>query len=683
MNMRPKHVPHVHVHSIERVLKSPLLFAFLTLILSALYRWPRRWVLSGAPVLQFFVLLGDSSGYRILPSIALWPVFATLNLGYSVCSTSWLLYGLFAALCYPAVCLVCLFQFEAVGHVARSGLRNLLKQLHFIDDKIAFFNLPALEIDTDVDGLMVLRGVTFSLSNLSFVVHGVEVGIKLSDDMELAIQTEEVTVRLFRGIDIGDCYANLKGGEYEMTFGSLEGKKTDSDGNHVFLEGTPLLNAASRDGDRRSIDMPVVPAVKEVKMTESMTDGEAPDDVSPKAGFQSVKKISPDSEEASGRYRRTLKFIKETNAIHEAKAHIRRLTNQTIDVERTIDLKDDNAMRAAVCSQVHSKPSVPHPPQKSIRVTTLQNSSPEYVKRFLHRLPMLLRLLLNPLSYFHPVSISSITATASGRWIDSILVQKIFKDYAASSSEVLYLQRSVSAWLSDANFALELGSITGIAHVPVIPTYDIVCHLSFDDVMAYRALPADVTLKQVVRLGGADARFIVPSFLLPHHEHLLPPPPSQEKRKELAKSVESADGKPQEVNAQHTLSQALSDETNVSISVHARLPACFDQELLDFIAALVKATKVVEMEKESSVMDEEVNGVREFGKALKGGLKEGVKKVVVDGVVNERWVAKLVGKITKKLEVARGEAGYSGDIPVKLEKYRTGLMEREGEKLLP
>ncbi|PBP23530.1 hypothetical protein BUE80_DR005493 [Diplocarpon rosae] len=670
-------------HSVERLLKSPLVFSILMLVLPTLYPWARRWMLSGAPLVQYCVLLGELWGYRVLPSIALWPAFATFNLAYSVCSTSWLLYGLFAALCYPAIVLVCLCQFDAVGDVARRGLRGLLKQLHFIDDKIAFFNLPALEIDTDVEGLMVLRGVTFSLSNLSFVVHGVEVGIKLSDDMELAIQTEEVTVRLFRGIEVGDCYANLKGGEYEMTFGSLEGKRKDSDGDPVFLEGTPLLNAASREGNRRSIDMPEAPAVKEVKMTEAMTNGKTPDDVSAKAGLQSVKKISPGNEEACGRYRRTLKFIMETNAIHQAKEYVRRLANQTIDVERTFEIEDDNAIRAAVCSQVHSKPSVPHPPQKSIRVTTLQNSSPEYVKRFLHRLPMLLRLLLNPLSYFHPVCISSITATASGRWIDSMLVQKVFQDYAASSSEVLHLQKSISAWLSGANFVLELGCITGIAHVPVIPTYDIVCHLSFDDVMAYRALPAEVDLKQVVRLGGADARFIVPSFLLPHHEHLLPPPPSQEKKKELEESVESADGKPQEINAQHTLSQALSDEANVSISVHARLPACFDQELLDFIAALVKATKVVEMEKESSAMDEEVNGVREFGKALRGGFKEGVKKVVVDGVVNERWVAKMVGKITKKLEVARGEAGYSGDIPVRLEKYRTGWLESEGEKLLP
>jgi hypothetical protein len=84
------------------------------------------------------------------------------------------------------------------------------------------------------------------------VVHGVEVGIKLSDDMELAIQSEMVKVKLFRGIEIGDCFANLKGGQYEMTFGQLEGSTKDADGDAVFAEGTALLKAASRDGDTRS-----------------------------------------------------------------------------------------------------------------------------------------------------------------------------------------------------------------------------------------------------------------------------------------------------------------------------------------------------------------------------------------------------------------------------------------------
>lgn len=224
-----------------------------------------------------------------------------------------------------------------------------------------------------------------------------------------------------------------------------------------------------------------------------------------------------------------------------------------------------------------------------------------------------------------------------------MLVSKIFKEYGEHDSEIQCLKSRISSWLSDANFAVELGVITGIAQVPFIPTYDINCFLTFADVMAYRALPKEIDLKQVVRLGGADATFALPSFLLPHHEHLLPLVPSPSRKQSLENNIEKADGVPKEVQAQHELKQAEKDETNVKISVHARLPASFSRELLDWIAALIKATKVVEMQKDPSAMDAEVHGIKEFSMALKGGLKEGVKKAVVDGVVNERWIAKVVG----------------------------------------
>ena len=45
-----------------------------------------------------------------------------------------------------------------------AGLRGLPKQLHFVDDKPALFNIPALEIDVDVDGLTIM---TISLSTLT------------------------------------------------------------------------------------------------------------------------------------------------------------------------------------------------------------------------------------------------------------------------------------------------------------------------------------------------------------------------------------------------------------------------------------------------------------------------------------------------------------------------------------
>ena len=120
--------------------------------------------------------------------------------------------------------MVCLFQFAAIGNFVRKNLRNVLKQLHFIDDEIAFFDIPALEIDTDVDVLFVVRGVTSRC----------RCGVLLF----MVWRTEK------------------------------EGKTKDEDGEAVF-EGTPLLKAASRDGDTRWRGM--------MKMTSQMTDGNLPD----------------------------------------------------------------------------------------------------------------------------------------------------------------------------------------------------------------------------------------------------------------------------------------------------------------------------------------------------------------------------------------------------------------------
>lgn len=140
----------------------------------------------------------------------LWTLIAMLNLAYAVVSTSWLLYGIFAACCCPAIFFSCLFQFTIVGDVVRQVPRSILKQLHFVNDKVAFFDIPALEIDTDVAGLMVIRGLSISLLTLTIIAHGVEVGIKLSEDIELAIQTEKVTIPLFRRLEVSDCIAIVK-----------------------------------------------------------------------------------------------------------------------------------------------------------------------------------------------------------------------------------------------------------------------------------------------------------------------------------------------------------------------------------------------------------------------------------------------------------------------------------------
>jgi hypothetical protein len=231
--------------------------------------------------------------------------------------------------------------------------------------------------------------------------------------------------------------------------------------------------------------------------------------------------------------------------------------------------------------------------------------------------------------------------------------------------------------------------------------------------------------------------------------------------------VEDADGEPKTKQAEAVLESMEEDETHINISVHASLPAHFDQSLLNFIAALVKATKIIEFERDvsetkesnsaapadddSSVPDTETglsddgldlkdgengtlendeddpashglhrsstspaattqgharkdSGIKTLAKKLHTSLqastaasgrfvrdlgqntRDGMKRVVVAGMVNDRWIAKLVGRLAVGLQNMQGDVGYSGKIPVKLEWYRNQEEDQKkgwDSKLLP
>jgi hypothetical protein len=172
-----------------------------------------------------------------------------------------------------------------------------------------------------------------------------------------------------------------------------------------------------------------------------------------------------------------------------------------------------------------------------------------------------------------------------------------FKHYSQSDAEVRRLEGRISAWLADANFAVGLTDLFCTAQVPVDTDYDIECKFKIGDLMAHRTLPEAVNLTQVVHLGGADATFVLPSYLLPHHEHLFPTILTDFDEMRIEQEIEEAKGTPQAVRMKKDLERRRKDETCMKISVHGHLPALFDQQLLNFVAATVKATKVIEVEK--------------------------------------------------------------------------------------
>lgn len=696
-------------------LSTPHLFAVATLVLLAGFEWPRRWLISGAPILTYSVLLGAEQDTRFLPYIPLWPFFTTLHLLYCIAATSWLLYWAFAAMCYALIFFSCLFQFDFAGRFVRRRLRGLLKGSHLINDKLALFNLPALDIDTEVDGLFVIRGVVVSLSSLKIVAHGVEVGIKLNNDMELALTTDKVSVSLFRKIEIDDVYANLKGGAYEMTFGGdvrVNGTEEGDPGQSSLLRKATLT---AQDLITPMVERTEEPSWQPVhKVSRKPVPATSPQEALESA-LQSVT-MSDDS--AKEQYEAALEQIHKTSLITKSRNKIAaqlddREAFEDSASDPTIDRNNDKHMRAAICVRLHNKPSIPHPPQKSIAVSTLRNQSSPATRRFLHRLPMLLRLLLNPLSYFHPIKIASVTAGGSGRYIQHVLSTYVFKHYSDKNADIRRLEVRVNKWLADANFVLQLDAMAVLAHVPFLTTYDIDARLTIADFIVYRVLQEGGSVAQVIRLRGADASVTIPSFLLPHHEHLLPAVPTAEDIAQKEKEADQADGVPDAVEAAVELEQTLKDEVNIKVSARARLPAVFDQQLLDFVAALVKATKFIEIEKslegrnsiptddpavavpssaasdaasdEDEADAESVTSVtstksprwsdfkvsvKALNKKAATGMEKTWRRGIVGGMANDRWIAKLVGKVTRLLETVRGDVGYSVDVPVPLAPYR-------------
>jgi hypothetical protein len=268
------------------------------------------------------------------------------------------------------------------------------------------------------------------------------------------------------------------------------------------------------------------------------------------------------------------------------------------------------------------------------------------------------------------------------------------------------------------------------AHFPINTNYNIQTHFKISDVMAYRILPDAAELKQVVRLGGADGVLTIPMFLFPHHEHIFPAKKSDFELLEMEAAINEAEPTPKQVLARKELEKLRRDEASMHVSAHAHLPAQFHQDLLNFVAAIVKATKVIESDKdfeEAKVLRElkrvstntsdseasslasvntnnsegsqttlnantnEDKGFKSFLKKVDTGFKEASNKTVVGmrkagqntvhAMANDRWIARLVGKITRKLEKAQGEAGYSGDVPIPLAKYR--VRHEQEPKLLP
>jgi hypothetical protein len=140
--------------------------------LAMIASWVRSYLTSGCAVESVLLVVGPAEHWDV-PNYVL---LAALNAAYLLASTSWLFHLAFAAVCWPLIGLTCILQYATVSSFTRKRLRSWLKLLHFYRDKVAFFNLPSLIIDTELDGMVTIRGLTLNILDLSIELHGIEVG---------------------------------------------------------------------------------------------------------------------------------------------------------------------------------------------------------------------------------------------------------------------------------------------------------------------------------------------------------------------------------------------------------------------------------------------------------------------------------------------------------------------------
>jgi len=138
--------------------------------------WTNNWICSGSAIESLLLLFGPP----LQADVPSWAFVLGLNAIYAVASTSWLLRIFFTSICWLSVVATSITQYAAISSFTRGRLRRLLRQVHFHQDKLAFFDFPVLIIDDEISGFVAVHGVTISLLTLSVEFHSIDLSMYTS-----------------------------------------------------------------------------------------------------------------------------------------------------------------------------------------------------------------------------------------------------------------------------------------------------------------------------------------------------------------------------------------------------------------------------------------------------------------------------------------------------------------------
>ncbi|EPS44801.1 hypothetical protein H072_1203 [Dactylellina haptotyla CBS 200.50] len=685
-------------------LSTPYFFLiFSTYTLTAFPEWSLRWWLSGIPLLCFLILLGahKSELPNTHPAQRL-PYIAAILFIHLILSTSWLAYYILAVLTWPFVAILAIANYTVLQGIVRKSMREMGRDMHYFQDKIACFDLPALDIDVRANGMMVIEGATFTLSTLTLEAHGIEVALQVDDGLEVCFRTEKAIARFGRCVEIGDVYITLK-------------TEMDTGPGSIF-------------------------AMRRSNTIDTMLESHRPEQLHPKSlsdAIEQVKDVTEtqypdeDEEHAIRSYTERVNHIHENTAIHTAR---KRLSSLGEKYSR-FTAKEKKAM---IASALQTAASITHPPTWSIAVSHLKARTPPWIHEFNNRFPMIQRTMLNVIAHLHPVKCNGVVGNVTGLFASGMLERAVFKHYKNENREISKLASRVQTWLETGNFVCQFSKINGVAQVPSTVSYDIIASIKTSTVQVFKVLVApeiseplldeddtvsvdsaasnasaksgvSVTIKdkvgikqeedkgisEVARINGVSSTVEVPSLLLPHHEYLFPAPPASKTpgSRSLEKVAEDVtvhfdeddrleddvlsddfDGRKA---AAGLVEDEGKDEVMVIATVLASLPAQFNSTILHFATALLKASKLIEIEKEVEGKDAAVTDdddpsmvIRSRSLGRVGSKISKTMKRTFTGVVDDAWIAKLMGRLVGKVEGLKGEVGYKMPIPVDLKPRR-------------
>ncbi|KAK6335055.1 hypothetical protein TWF718_010497 [Orbilia javanica] len=709
---------HDHVKNFFGLSTPAFSLAFSIYAILAFPEWSIRLWTSGVPLLCFLIFYGGTVSQlpNTHPNQRL-PLVVGILLLYIIFSTSWLAHYILILITWPFVALLATANFTFLQTIVRRSIRRLGRDLHYFQNKIACFDIPALDIDVLANGMMVIEGLTFTLSAFTLEAHSIEVVLKVDDGLEVCLRTEKVISRLGRCVEVGDVYVTLK-------------TEMDTGPGSVFA-----IRRAN------TFDM-----MKEFERPEQLLPDSLGDTIEMVKDVTDTQYLDEDESHVIQTYAKRLQYIHENTAINAAR---RRLLALADDKYSRLTVKQKKAM---IASELQTAASITHPPTWSIAVSQLAAHIPAWVHKFNNRFPVILRTVLNIIAHLHPVKCNGVIGNVTGLFASGMLEQVVFKHYKNENKEISKLASRVQTWLETGNFVVQVSKINGVAQVPTIVSYNILASIKTSTVQVFKVLVApeipdslldiddtvsiesvasnisniseksgvsftikdkvgikkeeDKGISEVVRINGVSGTVEVPTMLLPHHEYLFPPPLAskgssagilakveedvtvfgeEDDRLEEDVLVDAFDGRETAAGATDTESK---DEVFVIATILASLPAQFNSTTLHFVTALLKASKLIEIERRSLFGRENCNGTygseeeeggsgaatptrsrslsRVGTRRRMGNKVSKVMKRKLAGALDDAWIARLLGKLVGRAEGLKGEVGYKMPIPVDL-----------------